>query len=281
MSDITTDIASPPSFGGLRLTGHRKTPSPEHPLISVITVVFNGVHELAATIQSVKSQRYDNVEYLVIDGCSSDGTLNVIRVHNDVIDYWQSEPDSGVYDAMNKSIDHASGNWLLFLGAGDLLLNCLHEIAPLLSDPYTVYYGDVYMPSKHRLYDGRFTPHKLSRANLPHQAIFYPKVLFDDYRFDLRYPIMSDYDLNIRAFCGKKYTFSYIRILVTIYEDREGMSSRIRDAAFDRDRYRILRDNFGLLIGCEYRLREFFRIFERTVLRRISSFLKGKLGNVV
>lgn len=281
MSDTTDGVTPPPITGGLRLTEQCKRPSSGYPLISVITVVYNGVQELAATIHSVRNQRYSNVEYLVIDGGSSDGTLDVIRAHDGEIDYWLSEPDSGVYDAMNKSISQASGNWILFLGAGDLLLNCLHEVAHLLREPSTVYYGDVYLPSKHRLYDGKFTLHKLSRANMPHQAIFYPKALFDTYRFDLRYPIMADYDLNIRAYCGNKFVFRYIRVLVTIYEDQEGMSSRMRDTAFDKDSYRILRDNFGLFIGCEYLVREFFRTFERTILRKITSFLKGKWSNVV
>lgn len=281
---ISEDLAgeSPNSAtGGLRDTFYRKTSYPGRPVISVITVVFNGVKDLAATIQSVTNQHYDNVEYLVIDGGSTDGTLDVIRLHDGEIGYWLSEPDSGVYDAMNKAIDKASGDWLLFLGAGDLLLNCLHKVAPLLCDPFTVYYGDVYMPGKHRLYDGRFSPHKLSRINIPHQATFYPKALFDEYRFDLRYPILADYDLNIRAFCGNKFLYCYIRILIAIYEDRDGLSSCTQDAAFNRDRYRIFRDNFGYLTGCEYRVREVFRNFERRVLRKVISFLKGQLRKFV
>ncbi|MHC1699093.1 MAG: glycosyltransferase family 2 protein [Geobacteraceae bacterium] len=280
MSKAVAHDALLPMRGGLRLNGQRKCPSAKQPLISVITVVFNGVTELAATIQSVTNQHYDNVEYLVIDGGSSDGTLDVIRIHEKEIDYWQSEPDRGVYDAMNKSIDLASGNWLLFLGAGDLLLNCLHNVAPLLRDPSIVYYGDVYMPSKHRLYDGRFSSHKLSRANIPHQAIFFPKALFDVYCFDLRYPILSDYDLNIRAYCGGRFLYRYIPVLVTIYEDREGMSSCTRDSAFKRDTYRILRENFGFLTGCEYQVRAFFRFFERRVIRKLISFVKRNLRTI-
>lgn len=279
MSENLAGESTNPATGGWRDTFLRKTSAPGLPVISVITVVFNGVKELAATIHSVTSQDYGNVEYLVIDGGSTDGTLDVIRLHEREIDYWLSEPDSGVYDAMNKAIDKASGDWLLFLGAGDLLLNCLHKVAPLLCDPSTVYYGDVYMPGKHRLYDGRFSPHKLSRINIPHQATFYPKSLFDEYRFDLRYPILADYDLNIRAFCGNKFLYCYIRILVTIYEDRDGMSSVIQDMAFNQDRYLILRDNFGFLTGYEYRVRELFRIFERKVLRKFTSILKKKLRN--
>lgn len=279
MSEATPDVTLLPVTGGLRSCGYRKLSTSERPLVSVITVVFNGVKELAATIQSVTSQSYDNLEYLVIDGCSTDGTLDVIRLHDGKIDYWLSEPDCGVYDAMNKSIEKASGDWLLFLGAGDLLLNCLHAVVPLLSDPSTVYYGDVYMPGKHRLYDGRFGRHKLSRVNIPHQATFYPKALFDDYRFDLRYPILADYDLNIRAFCDKKFAYRYIPVLVTIYEDREGVSSRIQDTVFNRDNYSILRDNFGFVYGCEFLVREFFRRFERNFLRKFVSFIKQKFRN--
>jgi glycosyltransferase involved in cell wall biosynthesis len=262
--------------GGTRLHRGPKVSTSGAPLISVITVVFNGVKELPATIDSVTAQNYPNIEYVIVDGASKDGTVDLLRARDGEIDFWVSERDSGVYDAMNKAIDHATGEWIIFLGAGDVLVNSFHEIAPRLQDPATVYYGDVYLPSRHMIYNGKYTAHKLSRFNLPHQAMFYPKALFEHHRFDLKYRIMADYVCNIRAWCDRRYSFRYLRTLVTIYEDREGLSSRMRDDAFDRDIAGIIRENFGPLFGCEYLVRDFFRSFERKVLRKIAAPFKRK-----
>ena len=90
--------------GGLRTKGYFKKSYDDKPLISIITVVFNGERYLEQTIQSVIDQTYDNVEYIIIDGGSTDGTLDIIKKYEDKIDYWVSEKDNGIYDAMNKGI---------------------------------------------------------------------------------------------------------------------------------------------------------------------------------
>lgn len=107
--------------GGLRTKGYFKKSFDDKPLISIITVVFNGEKYLEETIKSVINQTYENVEYIIIDGGSSDGTLDIIKKYEERIDYWVSEKDKGIYDAMNKGIDVASGEWLNFMNAGDKL----------------------------------------------------------------------------------------------------------------------------------------------------------------
>jgi glycosyltransferase involved in cell wall biosynthesis len=94
-------------------------------LISIITVVFNGEQFLEETIRSVINQNYDNVEYIIIDGGSTDGTLNIIKKYEDKISYWVSEKDGGIYDAMNKALDVASGVWINFMNAGDSFCNAI------------------------------------------------------------------------------------------------------------------------------------------------------------
>jgi glycosyltransferase involved in cell wall biosynthesis len=105
--------------GGLRTLGFHKS-GESLPLITVITVVFNCVGSIEETILSVVSQSYENVEYVLIDGGSTDGTVEVIKKYERCIDYWVSEPDKGIYDAMNKGINLSNGEWLNFMNAKDV-----------------------------------------------------------------------------------------------------------------------------------------------------------------
>ena len=93
------------------------------PLISIITVVFNCEKYLEETIKSVINQTYDNIEYIIIDGGSSDGTLDIIKKYEDKITYWVSEKDGGIYDAMNKGIELSHGEWINFMNGGDIFFN--------------------------------------------------------------------------------------------------------------------------------------------------------------
>lgn len=89
------------------------------PRVSVITVCYNAVSAIQRTILSVLSQTYENIEYIIIDGKSTDGTLAIIKKYESRIAFWLSEPDNGIYDAMNKAIDKATGEWVLFMNADD------------------------------------------------------------------------------------------------------------------------------------------------------------------
>jgi len=105
--------------GGLRSKGYFKKNGEKTLLVTVVTVVFNDAKHIEKTINSVINQTYDNVEYLVIDGGSTDGTLDILGKYDDQIDYWMSESDKGIYDAMNKGIELATGEWLNFMNSGD------------------------------------------------------------------------------------------------------------------------------------------------------------------
>ena len=107
--------------GGARFHGMIKATEPDAPLITVITVVFNGAATLDNTIRSVIGQTYKNTEYVIVDGASSDDTMDIIRKHDHAIDYWLSEPDCGIYDALNKAISKASGEYYIVVGCDDVL----------------------------------------------------------------------------------------------------------------------------------------------------------------
>ena len=105
--------------GGLRTQGFTRPSSPAEPLLTVVTVVYNGALHIEKAVQSVLSQDYLNIEYIIIDGCSSDGTIDIIQRYENKIDYWMSAPDQGIYDAMNKGIMVSRGELIGFLNSDD------------------------------------------------------------------------------------------------------------------------------------------------------------------
>jgi len=196
--------------GGLRTHGYFKLTQDCKPLITVITVVYNGEAHLEETILSVINQTYDNIEYIIIDGGSSDGTLDIIHKYEDLVDYWVSEKDGGIYDAMNKGIISAHGDIIGFINSDDiLLLDCCASVITVmrkLSEPgYTCASvelidktGNVYglsVPfSKEMRYKRRFL-----EMPCPHQGMFLHRELYQRLGlFDLSFNLRSDYDLALR-----------------------------------------------------------------------------------
>jgi glycosyltransferase involved in cell wall biosynthesis len=233
--------------GGSRLLkrGTQKRCHNGGPLVTIIMVVRNDADRIERTVRSVIDQSYKNIEYIVVDGASSDGTIDVLKKYQDHIDYWMSEPDMGPYDAMNKAVTLAGGDWIYFLGAGDILLNHLGRVGERLKDDRTIYYGDVYMPKLHKIYDGRYSNYKLMLKNICHQSIFYPKRVFQKYCFDTRYRIWADYVLNVKCHRDADFRFAYLPILIAIFDDYEGISCNKSDTEVERERKELVRANFS------------------------------------
>jgi glycosyltransferase involved in cell wall biosynthesis len=183
--------------GGLRTAGLFKSNEIE-PIVTVITVVFNAGWALEATILSVLNQTYSNIEYIVIDGGSTEETLEVIKKYDHAIDYWVSEPDRGIYDAMNKGLKSSTGDWLNFLNARDRFCN-IHTIQALannyLQGSAKFIYSDVLLASNTK--DEEMTRYICNHERLiiNHQAAIYHKSLHLDYGLYLVAPglTISDY----------------------------------------------------------------------------------------
>jgi glycosyltransferase involved in cell wall biosynthesis len=227
------------------MRGQPPPSAPGRPLISVITVVKNGAASLERTLCSVLQQTYAPLEYIVCDGGSTDGTLELLRRYDDRLDYWRSEPDTGLYDAMNQAVRDTHGDWLLFLGADDLLLPGFSSAAAQCRAPDTLYYGDVLMPKRNLRYDGPFTPAKLARRNICQQALFYPRAVFAYYLFDTRYRILADWALNMHCQHDGRFRFQYVPEVIAEYNDAGGLSSLHADEAFLRDYLALVRANFS------------------------------------
>lgn len=234
--------------GGFRLNQNQnqnQNDTPDMPLVSIITVVYNSVRFLEATIQSVLGQNYDNIEYIIIDGDSYDGTLEIIKKYEDKIAYWQSEPDQGIYDAMNKGLSLAAGTWINFMNAGDrfyspeVVKNFVNEIRP--SDQ--ILYGDAVTLTGKRL--RKHPPSKFNfmfERMICHQSIFAKKEVFENNVFDTNYRIVADRKWLARNFFGGKK----IRCIpyVINYYDFTGVSSDRR--RYDEDSKRLQKELFGM-----------------------------------
>lgn len=194
--------------GGLREKLFFKKNIPGYPLVTVITVVFNGDKYLEATILSIINQSYDNIEYIVIDGGSTDKTLDIIDKYDHSIDCWVSEPDKGIYDAMNKGIKLANGQYLIFLGADDIFYgsNVIEEIIKRTKgEDYGMIFGKI------QYNDGNIVKSVLSRKTLihntvHHQSCLYSKYLFQKWTYDSSLRLIADYELNLISYLrGIKY----------------------------------------------------------------------------
>lgn len=225
------------------------------PKISVITVCYNAKDCIEDTIQSVISQTYHHVEYILIDGASTDGTLDIIRRYQDRITQWVSEPDHGLYDAMNKGIERATGDYLCFLNAGDSFHedDTLQQIAHSLNckELPDVIYGETALVDS----EGHFVrmrrlqaPEKLTWKSFRqgmlvcHQAFFAKRTLVEPY--DLQYRFSADFDWCIRVMKKSKYLHNTHLVLIDYLS--EGMTTRNHKASL-KERFRIMCRHYGLL----------------------------------
>lgn len=208
-------------------------------MLSIIIPTYNSEGSIEKCLQSVKNQLYSNFEIIIIDGLSTDRTMSIIAdfVKNDPRIRCISEKDQGIYDAMNKGIKMAKGEWLYFLGSDDKLMpNSLDNIFSRNLSKVDVIYSNVLNESYGGVYAGEFDFEKLLNINICHQSIFFRKSIFERTgTFNLKYKALADWDHNMKWFLNDKINKLYVDDVIAIYSDG-GFSSQFIDNAFYEDR---------------------------------------------
>jgi glycosyltransferase involved in cell wall biosynthesis len=249
--------------GGLREKNIFKHPSESMPLLSVVTVVYNGEQTLEETILSVINQTYKNIEYIIVDGASTDGTLDIIKKYEDKIDYWLSETDKGIYYAMNKGIDIATGDWINFMNSGDMFTkyDVLEQVFfNQKYDDIEIIYSDATEKKNNDLFERKVKKPVNELKNgvvYRHGASFVKTVIHKEYKFDTNKDSILGFALDFEQIYrmyndGKKFVYKNINTL--IYEF-DGISNN--PAKQIKYTYIIVsQNNFNLWQYIKYRLRQ-------------------------
>jgi glycosyltransferase involved in cell wall biosynthesis len=224
-------------------------------IISIITINFNDVNGLEKTINSVKEQSYSNFEHIIVDGNSTDGSKELIESNKAHFSYWVSESDNGIYQAMNKGIKVAKGEYLFFLNSGDHFnnSNSLNKVNNHLKDVDIVYF-DINVVGENETFIKRCPKNltfKYLHQDLPaHQATFIKKSLFEKLGYyDESLKIVSDWKFLILAICKNNATYKYIEDTFSTYYS-DGLSSLDENQALVKaEREQVLNKEFGLFMN--------------------------------
>lgn len=209
--------------------------------LSIVTINYNNRAGLQKTIESVVNQSYKEIEYIVIDGGSVDGSVDVIKQYDAYISYWASEPDKGIYNAMNKGIVHATGDYCLFLNSGDCLHNA-NSISVLVSK---LAGEDMLMGRVQCVPSGRIAYSDISYpltmldffkgSPVPHPACLIRRALFEEQLYDENLKIVSDWKFFMTMIVSKNHSYKIVDDVVTDFLE-EGLSSNKRLCELERSR---------------------------------------------
>lgn len=261
----------PKHRGGKQIDWDSLTRPADQPLITIITSTFNAAKDLHWTGNSIRNQTYPYIQWIIADGASSDDTLSAVQQYDDIVDLWFSQPDEGIYDAWNKALKYAKGDWVQFIGAGDELADSetLKKIAPVLAGAYPEHelvYGNLMFISEIERqplecvgepWEKIKNKWSMCRPQLPpHPATFHHKSLLKtNAPFEIRFKISSDSYLMIRSILTKEP--KYINILI----DRMpmgGISGRLASTSQILDENRQISKKLGYRIPLLHFLFELF-----------------------
>lgn len=199
--------------------------------ISVVTVTYNCVNTVKETLESVIQQDYSNFEYIVVDGFSNDGTVDIINKYKESLKTFISEPDKGIFDAMNKSLDYVTGDYVIFMNSGDKFVS-----KSILSDVFNNYdgnddliYGDCYVHNKlgflfvkgHAIYSNTYKKRDLvfKGQGFSHQSLFTKVSKLKDFKFDLHYPLGADFHTTWSIYEKGNKSIKYLGRPVSVFDD--------------------------------------------------------------
>ncbi|WP_285799193.1 glycosyltransferase family 2 protein [Duncaniella freteri] len=212
--------------------------------ISIVTVCYNAVSVIENTILSVINQTYPDIEYIIIDGGSTDGTVEIIEKYSDRLAYWVSEPDNGIYDAMNKGIKVVTGDYINFMNAGDTFINTeiIASVALYieLNPDKKIYYGDSTYLYPYGKIIVPALPIDTIKDRLPycHQSSFVDAKLAKEKPFNCSFRYCADYKFAYDVIGANKQNALHIPVNIVVYEASDGISSRMLKSTF-REMYRI------------------------------------------
>lgn len=222
---------------------------------SVITINYNNDVGLRHTVESVVLQNCSDFEFIIIDGGSDDGSIEVIEEYQDSISYWVSESDRGIYHAMNKGVSHASGDYCIFMNSGDrfysadvlekvLLMGCTDDIVVgnVVSSK-----DNMLIPTKSKR---EMSLYHLYSGSIPHQAAFIRTSLLRKYPYDENLKIVSDWKFFLQSLILNNCSFCYIDEIIAIYEVT-GISSLNSDL-MRKEKDNVLKEMFPVRILSDY-----------------------------
>lgn len=249
--------------------------------LSIITINYNDSKGLSKTIKSVVGQSYKDIEYIVIDGGSSDGSKEVIEEYEKYLNYWVSEPDSGIYNAMNKGIRASHGEYLLFLNSGDVLHSddVIENVVPALGN-HDMVIGKVLFENSGQTNElpEELTLLRFYHGSVPHPSTFIRRKIMLEYMFDEWLKIVSDWKFFMQALIIGNASYTHLNLIITDF-DTSGVSATNK-VLVERERAQVLKELFPERIrkdylhfihGSEYTDDDYDRFF-----RRIKDFTYGK-----
>ena len=251
-----------------------------HTKLSIITINRNNAYGLRETMASVLKQVNPEFEYIVIDGASEDESVNVIKENQEKLTYWESKPDNGIYHAMNKGIDKANGEYVLFLNSGDYLFNdrvIVDALSRLGSSD--LMYGKLLISQKGKFIEHLF-PEKLTfkfflTKSLPHPCTFIRKRLFIEVGyFNEQLKIVSDWEFFVKAVCLFNCTYEHLNSTISVI-DTDGISRNPgMQNTINSEVDRVLKMNFSAFID-DYKIKKNRKVYlHEKIINKIKAGLK-------
>lgn len=253
--------------------------------ISVVTVTYNCAETVEETIRSVLHQDYSDIDYVVVDGCSEDGTLDIIKKYRTCIATLLVEPDKGIFDAMNKSLQYVKGEYVLFMNAGDKFVSndVVSRVFQNQQHDEDLIYGDTYNQTEFGfrlrgaddIYSHNPSNHDLvfKSQGFCHQSLFTKTDVLRCVRFDLSYPVGADYNTTAKVYYHGNRKILNVGFPISIFDDRRGGFSHYKEVKMYKERF--------VMFDYKPDLKDWFVIYKQMYISIIKRRLEECLPNYI